>query len=338
MPIFRDNFILTVFCLTLAGSFGLTVLLLRRLIPLLKSMKAGQKILDIGPRWHKSKEGTPTMGGLAFIAAMAVVFGICFAVDRFAFPLFARPQKLALTFCMALLSGGIGVVDDLAKLRHKRNEGLTSGQKFFLQVALAGLYLFCMRAAGCLSTALYLPYVDVWVELGLFYYIFALILIAGIMNSVNLSDGIDGLCASLSACVGGFFALAAALCAQSETVVLAGLCTGGCLGFLVYNFHPAKVFMGDTGSLFLGGLLAGMAFMLDNPLIIVVCGFVFIAETVSVMLQVTFFKLTHGKRLFKMAPIHHHFEKCGWSEVKIVAVFCLVTLLLCGLSFPGLAE
>ena len=196
--------------------------------------------------------------------------------------------------------------------------------------------MFFMSFAGALNTELYIPFADTVIDLGILYYIFALVLICGMFNSVNLNDGIDGLCSTLSATVGGFFALAAFMCNSPETSVLAGACIGGCLGFLVYNFYPARVFMGDTGSLFLGGLLVGMAFMLNNPLIIVVCGFVYIFETISVMIQVGYFKLTHGKRFFKMAPIHHHFEKCGWSEIKVVTVFSLVTLALCIISVFGL--
>jgi len=330
-----DDTMFWLFIGVLILTFLITVIVLKRLIPFLKSMKMGQKILDIGPRWHKSKEGTPTMGGLAFIGAMtvsvtaALVAGICLGE-------LSSYTELIITFVMALLSGVIGMIDDSAKLRKKQNEGLTASQKFLLQLILAGGYIFAMSVTGNLDTALYIPFVGVTLEIGIFYYVFALVLICGMFNSVNLNDGIDGLCSTMSATVGGFFALCAFLCGSAELSILAGACIGGCLGFLVYNFYPARVFMGDTGSLFLGGLLVGMAFMLDNPLIIVVCGFVYIAETLSVMIQVTYFKLTHGKRFFKMAPIHHHFEKCGWSEIKVVSVFSLITLALCVLSIFGL--
>lgn len=330
-----DNTMFWLFIGVLILTFLITVIVLKRLIPFLKSMKMGQKILDIGPRWHKSKEGTPTMGGLAFIGAMTVSVSAALVVG-IALGEFSSYTELVITFVMAFLSGVIGMIDDSAKLRKKQNEGLTASQKFLLQLILAGGYIFAMSVTGNLDTALYIPFVGVTIELGILYYVFALVLICGMFNSVNLNDGIDGLCSTMSATVGAFFAVAAFLSASSELSVLAGACIGGCLGFLVYNFYPARVFMGDTGSLFLGGLLVGMAFMLDNPLIIVVCGFVYIAETLSVMIQVTYFKLTHGKRFFKMAPIHHHFEKCGWSEIKVVSVFSLVTLALCVLSIFGL--
>ena len=335
MDLILDNLTLSMFIGVMALTFLITVLSLKRLIPFLKSMKMGQKILDIGPRWHKSKEGTPTMGGLAFIGAMTVSVIAALAVGIIN-DVFDSYLELIITFVMALLSGVIGMIDDSAKLRKKQNEGLTASQKFLLQLVLAGGYLFAMTVTGNMTTELYIPFIGVTLELGILYYVFALVLICGMFNSVNLNDGIDGLCSTMSAAVGGFFALASFLCASAETSVLAGACIGGCLGFLVYNFYPARVFMGDTGSLFLGGLLTGMAFMLDNPLIIVVCGFVYIAETLSVMIQVTYFKLTHGKRFFKMAPIHHHFEKCGWSEIKVVSVFSLLTLALCALSIFGL--
>ena len=324
------------FIACLLCTFLLTALICRFLIPVLKSLKMGQKILDIGPRWHKSKEGTPTMGGLSFICAMTVVFILTCVVDAGYDIGFANLSKLVLTFLMAVLSGVIGMIDDSAKLRKKQNEGLSPSQKFLLQIVLAGAYLFGMRITGNLETSLYIPFVGVTVELGILYYVLALILIAGIFNSVNLNDGIDGLCSSITAVVGAFFSIAAFLCASPETAMLAAMCVGGCLGFLTYNFHPARIFMGDTGSLFLGGLVVGMAFMLDNPLIIVPVGLVYIFETISVMIQVTYFKITHGKRFFKMAPIHHHFEQCGWSEVKIVSVFSLVTAVLCALAVFGL--
>lgn len=321
-------------------TFIFTVIILRRLIPWLKSMKMGQKILDIGPRWHKSKEGTPTMGGLAFIGAMCVVFVLTLVLNHFldflGGDMTGGRARFIITFAMAVLSGVIGMIDDSAKLRKKQNEGLSASQKFFLQLLLAGGYIFAMRVWGGLTTALFIPFIGITLDLGILYYVFALILICGILNSVNLNDGIDGLCSSMSAAVGGFFMLGAALAGDAGVGVLSGMCIGGCLGFLVYNFYPARVFMGDTGSLFLGGLLVGMAFCLQNPLIIVVCGAVYVFETLSVMIQVTYFKLTHGKRFFKMAPIHHHFEKCGWSEVKIVAVFSAVTLALCAVAVFGL--
>ncbi|MCI8331839.1 MAG: phospho-N-acetylmuramoyl-pentapeptide-transferase [Clostridiales bacterium] len=326
---------LTAFILCLVCTFLLTVIICRWLIPVLKSKKMGQKILDIGPRWHKSKEGTPTMGGLSFIAAMAIVLTIACFVYAF-FVGIDMPVKLILTFLLALFSGLIGIIDDSAKFKKHQNEGLSAPQKFLLQLVVAGAYLYLMHITGNSNTSLYIPFIGMTIELGIAYYIFGMILIAGMLNSVNLNDGIDGLCSSVTAVVGGFFAIIAFLNGVGELALLSGVCIGGCLGFLVYNFHPARVFMGDTGSLFLGGLVVGMAFMIDNPLLIVTAGFMYILETISVMLQVTYFKFTHGKRLFKMAPIHHHFEQCGYSENKIVGLFSLLTALLCGISLLGL--
>jgi len=329
------------FAAALVLTFLFTVLISRKLIPALKSRKMGQKILDIGPRWHKSKEGTPTMGGLAFIIAMMVVGAAC-AV--YLFIIDGKEACLPFVFTLALgLAGGlIGCIDDRAKLRNQRNDGLTAAQKFLLQLGAAALYLIGMAVVCKMGTELYIPYVGTTFDLGIFYYVISLILICGIMNSVNLTDGIDGLASSVTLAVGVFFAVCGFINGACEPdgalVSLGALIVGGCAGFLVYNLNPARVFMGDTGSLFLGGLVVGGAFMMGNPLIVVVCGLVYIIETASVMLQVGYFKLTHGKRLFKMSPIHHHFEKCGWSENKVVIVFTAVTVIFSVVAFFGVAR
>jgi len=316
------------FAAALLLTFLITVLVSRKLIPLLKSRKMGQTILEIGPRWHKSKEGTPTMGGLAFILATIIVglAGCAFLTFRDGI---RATLPMVFTLGLGVCGGLIGCIDDLAKLRKKQNEGLTAIQKFLLQVVAAALYLLGMTLCGAIETALYIPFIGVSLELGVFYYLIAMLLITGMMNSVNLTDGIDGLCSGVTLVVGVFFTAAAYLTdfayPDSPVLLLGALLIGSAAGFLVYNFYPARVFMGDTGSLFLGGLVVGGAFMMNNPLIIVVAGIVYIVETASVILQVGYFKLTHGKRLFKMSPIHHHFEKCGWSEIKIGAVASLVT-------------
>ena len=324
------------FLICTVGTFALTVLFSRILIPILKSHKMGQKILDIGPRWHKSKEGTPTMGGIAFIFASLIVFiGILVyaIVDQRITDCF----KLVVCVGFALLNGVIGFVDDYAKFFKKQNQGLKAWQKFMLQLVLAGLFLFLLRYNGNLLTTLYIPYFDFEIELGALYYVFALILIVGIVNSVNLTDGIDGLASSVTFVVGAFFAVAAFKYSTYITVtIVSGMVVGATLGFLVYNFHPARVFMGDTGSLYLGGLVVALAYLIDNPLILVPVGVIYICESLSDIIQVMYFKFTHGKRFFKMAPIHHHFEKCGWGEVKIVTVFSLVTLIFCVLAYFGL--
>ena len=265
-----------VFLAVAAGTFLLTVIFSRIIIPKLISLKMGQKILEIGPRWHKNKEGTPTMGGLAFIFAIAAVTLI--VVPLLLYKDYGWDDLLPwlLTLGLAVLSGAIG--------------------------------------------------------LGILYYVLSLILITGVVNSVNLTDGIDGLASSETFVAGAFFALCAFAVGSLSAVIGSAAAVGAALGFLIYNFYPARVFMGDTGSLFFGGLLVGLAYTLENPLIILCFGCMFIAETLSVMLQVTFFKLTK-KRIFKMAPIHHHFEMCGWKETKIVGIFCLIALIFSSISF-----
>lgn len=316
----------------------LTVLVSRWLIPILKSRKMGQKILEIGPRWHKGKEGTPTMGGLAFITAAAVTAILAAVIAGIR----GETERLIPFFCVfgyALLNGLIGVIDDRAKLRKKQNEGLTAAQKYLLQLMAAALFLLVLHLSGQWQTTLEIPYFHITLELGVFYYIIALLLLTGIVNSVNLTDGIDGLAAGVTLVVGAFFVAAAWWGIESRSLSLAmlgALMTGATLGFLVYNFYPARVFMGDTGSLFLGGMVIGGAFLLGSPLLVVVFGIVYICETASVILQVTYFKLAHGKRLFRMAPIHHHLEQCGWSEVKIVSVCMTVTAVFCALAWLGL--
>lgn len=322
------------FVIALIASLALTVLAERILIPMLKSIKMEQKILDIGPRWHKSKEGTPTMGGLGFIFAAVIVF-VAVIIWNILGNADMNVWRVCITFVFAFLCGAIGFIDDYAKFFKKQNEGLSAGQKYLLQLFVAALYLFFMVWKGGLNTVLRIPYFNVEWELGIFYYVFALVLITGIVNSVNLTDGIDGLAASITAIVGGFFAVVSFALGINDGVIISGLTVGCCIGFLVYNFYPARVFMGDTGSLFLGGTVVGLAFLVDNPLIIVIAGIVYIAETLSVMLQVASFKLT-GKRIFKMSPIHHHFEKSGWSEIKIVGIFSLGTALFCILAYWGM--
>ena len=310
----------------------LTALILRFLIPVLKSKKMGQKILDIGPRWHKSKEGTPTMGGLSFIGAFFITVIPVLAFSMADKGTNFRILPALITGFFALGNGIIGMIDDRTKFSKGKNEGLLAWQKYLLQLIICSAYLFLMKTAGAITTELYLPFIHKSFELGIIYYPIALILLTGVVNSVNLSDGIDGLTSSETAVVAVFFSFTAFFMGDLPLAVFSGAALGCCLGFLVYNFHPARVFMGDTGSLFLGGLVVGMAFMAGNPLIILVAGFMYVLEAISDIIQVVYFKLTHGKRFFRMAPIHHHFEKCGWGEIKIVAVFSAATLLLCAVA------
>ena len=312
-----------------------TAVILRFLIPYLKSKKLGQKILDIGPRWHKSKEGTPTMGGISFIlasvpaiAAIILILIVGGKADA------AAP--LCVTWLMAAAYGLTGMLDDRTKFAHHTNEGLTAPQKYALQFGIAIAYIAVMRVCGFIDTVVWIPFVGSEIDLGIFWYVIALVALTGIDNGVNLSDGIDGLCSSITLVVGIFFAAAGFKAGNAPVIAVSSVMIGAAIGFLVYNWHPARVFMGDTGSLFLGGMVVGCAFLLDNILILIVCGLIYIIECLSVVLQVGYFKLTHGKRLFKMAPIHHHFEKCGWGEIKVVAVFSAFTALTCVIAWFGL--
>lgn len=323
-----------IYAVVAVAVFLSTVITLRFLIPKLRSMKMGQKILDIGPRWHKSKEGTPTMGGLAFaVSVVAALIGAMLYLHFSGKSTALIP--LLLTMLLAVGNCIIGILDDFTKFRKSQNEGLTAPQKFALQLAMAGAFLALMRLYGNLDTVVKIPFTAYEIDLHFGYYIFALIFITGIVNSVNLTDGIDGLASSVTLVVSIFLSVLAFTAFGVELAVLGAAMLGATAGFLVYNFYPARVFMGDTGSLFLGGLVAGVAFMIDNPLIIALVGIVYICETLSDIIQVGVYKLTH-KRVFKMAPIHHHFEKCGWSEITIVIVFSAVTLLCSVAAYFGI--
>ena len=324
------NYII-LFAVALLLTFLLTVLILRRLIPILKSRKMGQTILEIGPRWHKGKEGTPTMGGVSFIIA-SFITGFLGCVYIIVIDGLTATLPFMLTLAFAVAAGIIGCVDDSAKLRKKQNEGLTALQKYALQFLVSGIYLVAMRIiCRRFSTEMFVPFLGKTVDFGVFYYIISMVLLTGFLNAVNLTDGIDGLCSSVTLIFGIFVTAAAYVIGGASpdggTVLLGAIMIGGTGGFLVYNFYPARVFMGDTGSLFLGALVVGAGFIMNNPLIVIIPGIIYIIETVSVILQVLYFKITHGKRLFKMSPIHHHFEKCGWSEIRIVIVFSIVTVL-----------
>ena len=323
------------FAIGAAAVFALTVAAERILIPILRSHKLGQKILDIGPRWHKSKEGTPIMGGLGFILAALVVMAVFFVV-RGVQGRGAEYIPLALTLGLAVGNGAIGFVDDYCKLVRKQNEGLTWKQKLFLQLALATAYVVVMSYTGNLSTAVNLPFTDKTLELGWGFYPIAVIILAGVTNGGNITDGVDGLASGVTFVIGAFLAVCAFSTRDEQLGAVSAILVGATLGFLVYNFHPAKVFMGDTGSLFLGSLVIGCAFMMREPIVGLIVAAVYILEMLSSLLQVVYFRLTHGKRLFKMAPIHHHFEQCGWGENRIVLTFSLVEALFCVLAWFAL--
>jgi len=323
------------FLIICVSSFVLTAILTYFIIPILKGKKVRQHILEVGPRWHSKKEGTPTMGGIGFIIAILVsLLGMSFwyvANGRQ-----SELIPLALTLMLAVLNGMIGFFDDFCKLMKKQNQGLKAYQKSALQLIVAILYIFEMKKCGYIDTTLHIPFADITVELGIVYYLFAILTIVGIVNSVNLTDGIDGLAGSVTFIVFCFFALIGLIkLGDSSTSLLSAALMGGMLGFLLHNLNPARVFMGDTGSLFLGGAVVGTAFMVGSPIIVFIVGGIYLLESVSVILQVGSFKL-RNKRIFKMAPIHHHFEKCGWRENKIVAVFGFVTVMLCVIGWFGL--
>lgn len=308
-------------------AFAITAALGKWMIPFLHKLKFGQTIREVGPSWHKNKQGTPTMGGLMFMVGIVVAVMACLPV----FYTLGMEETLlmkAKVFAglgMAVAFGAIGFMDDYISILKKRNLGLTERQKLVLQFAVAAAYLVTIRLAGG-GTSTIVPFIGE-VELGWFYYLLAAVAIVGIVNAVNFTDGIDGLNTTVS-----FFAfLSLALCAgilsMTGLSALGMASAAACIGFLIWNWHPAKVFMGDTGSLFMGGMVCALAFGMDFPILLLPVGFVYLCEILSVVLQVTYFKVTHGKRLFKMSPIHHHFEMCGWSEVKICVVFGLVALL-----------
>ncbi len=316
---------------TAAVSFVLTVALGRLLIPALRWLHAGQAIKEIGPTWHMSKQGTPTMGGLMFIIAIGAV------TLAMGWGHMAEGDRGGLyVFLFALVFGAIGFIDDYMKVVHHENTGLTAGWKFLLQLSAAILMTVLLRHEGYLSPNLYVPFVDWVVPLPWpLYMAFAAFVMVGTVNAVNITDGVDGLSSSVTVPVAVFFAIITAHWGLFELNVISSALVGGLLGFLVYNHYPAKVFMGDTGSLFLGGMVCGLAFAADMPLILILVGVVYIAETLSDIIQVGYFKLTHGKRIFKMAPLHHHFEMSGWREKKVVAVFAAVSAVFCLLALAG---
>jgi phospho-N-acetylmuramoyl-pentapeptide-transferase len=312
-------------------SFGVAAIAGLILVPLLRKLKAGQMIREDGPTWHMSKQGTPSMGGLMFLLSIAVAVLIA---GRESFAM--GDSAHLVVFLFALVFGIIGFIDDFQKLRHKANEGLTAPQKFLLQLAAAVVFTIWLRRIGYLTPALYIPFFNVefalpWVV----YMVFAAFVMVGTVNAVNLTDGVDGLATGVTIPVALFYLAVAAWYGRNDVAVLAAALAGGLFAFLMYNFHPAKVFMGDTGSLFLGGMVCGLAFALNLPLVIPIIGLIYVAEVVSDIIQVVYFKKTGGKRFFRMAPLHHHLELGGWSEVKLFCVFSMLTAVLCVLAFVG---
>ena len=311
-------------------AFGITALLGFVMIPFLHKIHFGQTIKEIGPTWHKNKQGTPTMGGLMFIAGitLAVTAGwfLIPAGEKTAnLPDFTAGIRLFAGLGFSLLMGLGGFLDDFISVVKKRNLGLRARDKILIQVIGTVAYLVVMTLWGGLSTSIWFPFIGL-VDFGWLFYPVAAFLIVGFVNAVQITDGIDGLCGSVSFVYAIAFMVITGLAGSRSMSMLSVAMAAGCLGYLLWNFHPAKVFMGDTGSMFLGGLVVSLVFGMEKPLLLFLCGFVYLCEALSDIIQVGYYKLTH-KRVFKMAPIHHHFEMSGWSENKIVAVFSLVTAL-----------
>lgn len=303
-------------------------------IPYLKKLKFGQTILDIGPKWHKEKQGTPTMGGIMIIMGVLLSLGAAFACSsasggRFAAELHDR-YRLSVFLSgvlMALGMAAIGFMDDYIKVVKKRNLGLTARQKTFLQLLVAAAYLTSLCLSGMKTTTIpFIGDIDIMSGVGLLFWPVALIFIYGFTNAVNLTDGIDGLASSVTLVAACAFMLASGFLANGTVNALATALAGGCCGFIVWNSKPAKVFMGDTGSMFLGGMVVALSFGTERPILLLLVGITYLLEALSDVIQVAYYKRTK-KRIFKMAPLHHHFEMCGWSEQKIVLVFSAVTAL-----------
>ena len=334
-----------------ALAFGLTVLFGHFALPVLRSKKAGQPI-SVYVKEHQYKAGTPTMGGISFVPAFLAVMALWFiacavemaqANEGF---LYRREMlSMALICLYAFGNAAIGFVDDYFKLMRRQNEGLTEKQKFLLQVVIAAAFLAMMKIVGTMTTVLHIPFFHVYWDLGWFAYPIYLVVMVGFVNATNITDGLDGLASSLCATVAVFMVVYSLTMATRNSSAVADGYVGyvgaillGCvLGFLVYNHHPAKMFMGDTGSLFLGAVIMGTSVMVGELFLFVLAGFMFVIEMLSSLLQRVYYKLSGGKRIFKMAPLHHHFEKCGWNEVKIVCVFSLVSALFCLLAWLGMS-
>lgn len=324
--------------LALVMAFITAVIVGRFYVPWLKKIKAGQEIKENGPTWHMSKSGTPTMGGVIFISACTLV---CLTVGFDSMRSGDFTHIFVLLF--ALVFGAIGFLDDWEKLRKKQNLGLSAKAKFLLQLVAALVFVLLLRRMGYISTHLYIPFWNTEVYIPeVIYFILAAFIIVGTVNAVNITDGVDGLASGTSIPVCLFFAAVSFLWGDKYMAlgIFASALLGGLMGFLVYNFNPAKVFMGDTGSLFLGGAIAALAFAYDMPLILITLGIIYIIETLSDIIQVTYFKLTHGKRVFKMAPFHHHLEMGGWigkkwKEKELFALFTSISLVFAIISFIG---
>lgn len=334
-------------------SFGITAALGFVIIPYLRKLKFGQTILEIGPSWHKSKQGTPNMGGIMFIIGITVSFIATALIFHFSggnlysgymndLQKDAKSDLVLLVagLLLALGCGIVGFLDDFIKIKKKQNEGLSAKQKTLGQLLVTFGFILTLWLSH--NTTWYLPFIGTVnfeknVVTGVVFWLVSLFIIYGTVNSVNLTDGIDGLCSSVTVTVAIAFIICGSLLKFAGLEILAGALLGGVLGFLCWNWNPAKTFMGDTGSLFLGGLVAALGYAIKCPILLLPIGIVYVCETMSDVIQIGYFKITHGKRVFKMAPIHHHFEMCGWKEKKICVVFSLVNAIGCAVGVLLLA-
>lgn len=306
-------------------SFAVSVILGPLVIPFLRRLKVGQTVRDDGPKTHLSKSGTPTMGGILIL--IGVVVASVFYIKDY-------PKIIPILF-LTLGFGLVGFLDDYIKVVLKRSMGLRAWQKMGLQIIITGIFIFYIYRYTDISLAMKVPFMpDVYLDMGWFNIIFMFIVILGTDTGANFTDGLDGLASSVTLMIAMFFTVVA-MGTQSGIEPITCAVVGALLGFLLFNVHPASVFMGDTGSLALGGFVAATAYVLQMPLFLVIVACIYVAEVLSVILQVGYFKITKGKRLFKMAPIHHHFELCGWKETKIVAVFAIITAIACLIALMG---
>lgn len=315
--------------IALALTFILSLVLAPWLLPMLRRLKFSQSILEIGPAWHKKKQGTPTAGGIMFVFPILIVTCIMGAPY-----LFGGDFRLLISLVFVMLCAAVGFIDDYIKIKSKHNKGLSVLQKTILLMAVIALFLGVMYVCGYISNTIFIPFLNIRLHLGYFYFLIMILVCFFFVNSVNLTDGLDGLVTSVTLPYTISFIFVSALlntqALPGEGMAIFAACiTGGLLMFLIYNFYPARVFMGDTGSLFLGGCVVALAMAFDMPYFLILGGLVYLIEGVSVVLQVAFFKITHGKRLFKMTPIHHHFEMCGMKETSIAFMFTAVSAVMC---------
>lgn len=311
-------------------AFAISAILCPIVIPFLHRLKFGQQVREEGPESHLKKQGTPTMGGLIILTSI-IITSLFYVKDY--------PKIIPVLF-MTVGFGIVGFLDDYIKIVMKRSEGLTPIQKLAGQLVITGIFAYYLMNSKDVGTAMLIPFTGgfadgYYLNLGILFIPALFFIVIGTDNGVNFTDGLDGLCTSVTILVATFLT-AVALGEKSGISPITGAVVGSLLGFLLFNVYPARVFMGDTGSLALGGFVASSAFMMQIPIFIAIIGFIYLIEVLSVIMQVTYFKKTGGKRIFKMAPIHHHFELCGWSETRVVAVFSIVTAILCLLAYLGL--